>query len=213
VPSPDLSVWGIVVAAGSGSRFGTTKQYELIGGRSVLDRAVDATLHACGGVVAVVPASDVERLRRDDVLYVGGGSTRSASVRRGLDAVPAVADVIVVHDGVRPNAGPALFDAVVAAVRGGAEGAVCAIPLTDTIRRADGGTVDRSDLVAVQTPQAFRAEVLRRAYEGEGDATDDATLVEAVGGRVVVVAGAPDNIKITHAHDLAVAAALIGCPP
>jgi 2-C-methyl-D-erythritol 4-phosphate cytidylyltransferase len=138
---------------------------------------------------------------------VVGGDTRSASVRRGLAAVPAAAEVIVVHDAARPYAEPALFRAVVAAVRAGADGAVPGIPVVDTVKQVapDGtvlATLDRSRLVTVQTPQAFRADVLRAAHAAGGEATDDAALVEGAGGRVVVVPGSPDNRKITVATDL-----------
>jgi 2-C-methyl-D-erythritol 4-phosphate cytidylyltransferase len=126
--------------------------------------------------------------------------------------VPASAAVVVVHDAARPCASPALFDAVVAAVRAGADAAVPGLPIADTVKRVDGDriteTLARSELVAVQTPQAFAAAALRAAHEGGGDATDDAALVEAAGGRAVVVPGEPGNLKITRPDDLRVAGAL-----
>jgi 2-C-methyl-D-erythritol 4-phosphate cytidylyltransferase len=206
-------VWAIVVAAGTGRRFGGSKQYELIHGRTVLEWSLSAARSVSGGVVAVVPPADVDRPLAVAAV-VAGGATRSASVRAGLAAVPADADVIVVHDAARPLASPSLWQAVVEAVRDGADAAICVVPVTDTIKRVDGaevvGTVDREGLVAVQTPQAFRAGALRDAHVAEGNATDDASLVEAGGGRVVTVPGSPHNLKITHAHDLVVAAALAG---
>jgi len=114
-----------------------------------------------------------------------------------------------VHDGARPLAGGDLFRAVVAAVRAGADAAVPGVPLADTLRWRSGGVADRDGLVAVQTPQAFRAAALRAAHEGEPDATDDASLVEAAGGKVVVVDGSPLNLKITNPSDLIVAEALL----
>jgi len=118
-----------------------------------------------------------------------------------------------VHDAARPLASPRLFDAVVDAVRAGADGAVPALPVPDTLKRVEGSdvveTLDRSALVAVQTPQAFRADALRAAHAADGDATDDAALVEANGGTVVVVAGDPRNLKVTSPDDLAVGAALL----
>ena len=139
---------------------------------------------------------------------VAGGERRSDSVRRGLDAVPDDCDIVVVHDGARPLASADLFEAVIEAVLAGADAAIPGVAVTDTIKRVDDGcvvdTLDRDDLVAVQTPQAFRAEVLRRAHDGGPDATDDAALVEAVGGTVVVVEGDPANLKITTRHDLGV---------
>jgi len=203
------SVWAIVVAAGSGNRFGAAKQYQPLGGRRVLDWSLEAARAASDGVVVVVPAdrtADAEPLA-DAV--AAGGDTRSASVRAGLAAVPDDAEVVVVHDGARPLAGAVLFATVVAAVRDGADAAVPGVPLADTLRWRSGGVADRDGLVAVQTPQAFRAAALRAAHAGGGEATDDASLVEAAGGKVVVVDGSAENLKITNPHDLAVAEALL----
>jgi 2-C-methyl-D-erythritol 4-phosphate cytidylyltransferase len=116
---------------------------------------------------------------------------------------------VVVHDAARPLAPLALFDRVIEAVLDGADGAVPGVPVVDTIRQAGIGVIDREALVAVQTPQAFRAESLRRAHIGDPEATDDASLIEAAGGKVVVVAGDPVNRKITTALDLAVARAIL----
>ncbi len=200
-----MTVWAIVVAAGRGSRFGGPKQFEELEGRRVVDWALVASRSVADGVVLVVPAEHVEEEAPADAIVVGG-ATRSASVRAGLDVVPADAEVIVVHDAARPFAAPALFEAVVAAVREGADGAVPGVPLADTVKRVAGSqvvaTLDRDELVAVQTPQAFTARALRRAHAEAGEATDDAALVEAAGGRVVVVPGDPANTKITLRTDL-----------
>ena len=102
-----------------------------------------------------------------------------------------------------------MFVRVIQAVRDGADAAVPVIGLTDTIRRRDGGTADRHELVAVQTPQAFRAAALRAAHVSGADATDDATLVEAADGTVTMVAGDSRNLKITEPHDLALAEVLL----
>jgi 2-C-methyl-D-erythritol 4-phosphate cytidylyltransferase len=205
-----VSTWGIIVAAGSGSRYGSVKQYEVLRGRRVLDWARQVALRACEGVVMVVPADRLELREPGAHRVVAGGETRSASVRAGLDAVPDVADIVVVHDGARPLASLELFHKVIGAVRDGADAAVPALALTDTIRSLDGGTVDRSRLVAVQTPQAFRAEVLRKAHDQGNDASDDASLVEAIGGSVVVVDGEHRNLKITTPIDLRFAGFLLG---
>lgn len=191
----------IVVAGGSGTRFGGPKQYEQLGERRVLDWSV-AAARSAGDVVLVVPAADAEREGG-----VAGGASRSESVRAGLAAVPAEATIICVHDAARPFADAALFARVVEAVRHGADAAIPGMPVADTIKRVNtdrsvAATPPRAELVAVQTPQAFRAEVLRRAHADGGDATDDAALVEAGGGRVVVVDGHPDNRKITDPADL-----------
>jgi 2-C-methyl-D-erythritol 4-phosphate cytidylyltransferase len=201
-----VAVWAIVVAAGTGSRFGGAKQFEELDGRRVVDRAVAATLAVADGVVVVVPADRTQDGLLAGHRVVAGGATRSDSVRAGLAAVPDEADVVVVHDAARPHASAALFEAVVAAVRAGADGAVPGVALSDTVKRVHAGrvvdTLDRTGLVAVQTPQAFAAAALRRAHAAGGDATDDATLVERSGGVVVVVDGEPANIKITHRGDL-----------
>ena len=193
-----------MVAAGSGNRFGGQKQFEQLDGRRVVDWSLAACRSVAEGVVLVVPP-DHDTPEEVDIV-VNGGATRSESVRAGLGAVPAEADVVVIHDAARPFAAPALFEAVVAAVRNGADGAVPAVVVTDTIKQvADGrvvATLDRAQLVAVQTPQAFSAEVLRRAHASGAEATDDAALVEAVGGQVVVVPGDPANTKITLPADL-----------
>lgn len=209
-----MSVWAIVVAGGSGSRFGGLKQRALLAGRPVVDWATAPAADTCDGVVVVLPAGSPEIA---EGAAVAGGGTRSESVRRGLVAVPPDADVIVVHDAARPLASPRLFRAVVAAVRAGADGAVPALPVADTVKRVEGDlvveTVDRSALVAVQTPQAFRAEALRRAHASQAEATDDAALVEQAGGKVVVVPGETRNGKITDATDLAAMEALMAVEP
>ncbi|MFN2609191.1 MAG: 2-C-methyl-D-erythritol 4-phosphate cytidylyltransferase [Acidimicrobiales bacterium] len=209
-----MTVWAIVVAAGSGSRFGARKQYELLGDRRVLDWAVVAARTVAAGVVLVVPPDERARGEARVEAVVDGGATRSASVRAGLAAVPPDADVVVVHDAARPLATASLFRSVVAAVLDGADGAVPGVPLADTVKRVQDGavvaTLDRADLVAVQTPQAFRAAALRQAHAGGGDATDDAALVEASGGRVVVVVGEATNVKLTAPGDLAAAQGWLG---
>ncbi|MEP7203248.1 MAG: 2-C-methyl-D-erythritol 4-phosphate cytidylyltransferase [Ilumatobacteraceae bacterium] len=197
------NVWTIVVAGGSGSRVGCVKQYEQVGSRRVIDHAVDTARSASDGVVVVVPPADVVAEHG-----VAGGVTRSDSVRAGLAAVPFEATIVCVHDAVRPFASSQLFEAVIRAVSEGADAAIPGVSVTDTIKRIDGDsmvvdTPPRATLVAVQTPQAFRAAVLRAAHERGLDATDDASLVEICGGRVVVVPGEQTNRKITHPEDLA----------
>ena len=195
-------VWTVVVAAGGGTRFGAPKQYASLAGRRVIDWSLDAARTCSEGIVLVVASDQVKRPEPGADEVRPGGRTRSESVRAGLDAIPLGAAVVVVHDGARPAAGPQLFAAVVAAVRNGADAAVPGVELVDSVRRRDGGAIDRAELVAVQTPQAFRADALRAAHAQGDDATDDATLVERAGGRVVVVAGDPDNVKLTHPADL-----------
>lgn len=212
-----MPVWTIVVAAGVGSRFGRAKQYETLGDKRVLDWALDAARSVSEGVVLVVPPDTAGRRETGIDAVVPGGTTRSGSVRAGLAAVPGDANVIVVHDAARPLAPVHLFEDVIAAVRAGADCAVPGLAVANTVKRVEGSqvveTVDRADLVEVQTPQAFAATALRSAHAGEPDATDDAGLIEAGGGSVVVVAGDPSAFKLTHPHDLAVARALLAEHP
>jgi len=138
---------------------------------------------------------------------VAGGATRTESVRAGLLAVPDHAEVVVVHDAARPAASADLFRAVVDAIAEGADAAVPALAVSDTLKRVDGdlvlSTVARDGLVAVQTPQAFRAGVLREAHAKGESATDDAALVEALGATVRIVPGESSNLKLTTPGDLA----------
>ncbi len=206
-----MTAWAIVVAGGSGSRFGALKQFADLDGRPLAAWSLDAAHQVCDGVVLVVPTESPKGGWLADRV-VPGGATRSQSVRAGLAAVPADAEIIAVHDAARPLARLALWKAVLDAVVAGADGAIPASPVVDTVKEVgrDGRlvTLDRARLVAVQTPQAFRAELLRRAHRDGGDATDDAALVEAAGGRVVLVDGPPDNLKVTTPMDLILAAAL-----
>jgi len=199
----------IVVAAGQATRFGRPKQYELLGGRRVLDWSIAAARSVADGLVVVVPAGAEDAPEAAADATVGGGATRSASVRAGLAAVPPEATIVLVHDAARPLASPALFGRVVDAVCAGADAVVPAVAVADTLRRRDGGTVDRDELVAVQTPQGFRARALRDAHATREEATDDAALVERQGGSVVLVEGEPGNRKITDPSDLAAAEGMI----
>jgi 2-C-methyl-D-erythritol 4-phosphate cytidylyltransferase len=207
-----MGIWAIVVAAGGGARFGAAKQFARLGDATVLDRAVGVACNACDGVVVVLPA-DATFATRAGVQVAVGGATRSESVRAGLALVPDDADIVLVHDAARPLASRALYDLVVRAIVDGADGAVPALPVTDTVKRVRDGrvveTVPRDGLVGVQTPQAFRASALRAAHEVGRIDTDDAALVEANGGVVVVVEGERRNLKLTLADDLELAQALL----
>lgn len=200
-----------MVAAGAGHRFGGPKQFEALCGRRVLDWSLAAAAAVCDGVVMVLPPDRLEPGAQP------GGATRSGSVRSGLAAVPDAAEVVVVHDAARPLASPELFRRVVAAVRAGADAAIPVVPPADTIKRVVGDrvveTLDRACLVAVQTPQAFRADLLRKAHAGDSEATDDAALIEAIGGTVVTVEGDSRNFKITSPTDLLVAAVFLSGDP
>ena len=207
-----MRTWAIVVAAGGGARFGAAKQFAPLGSGTVIDRSVGVAQESCDGVVVVLPA-DSTWVPPVGVLRADGGATRSDSVRAGLASVPDDVEVVVVHDAARPLATRRLFDLVVQAVAGGAAGAVPALPVVDTLKRVDGDrvveTVSREGLVGVQTPQAFRADVLRAVHRRGGVDTDDAALVEAGGGVVVVVEGERRNVKLTLADDLELVRALL----
>ena len=200
-----MSTWAVVVAAGAGTRFGERKQYLPLAGARVLDWALREPLTWCDGVVLVVPSDVVGDEEPEVSAVVAGGDTRSQSVRNGLAAVPDDADVVVVHDAARPVPVPGVWERVLAAVADGADAAVPAVAVTDSLRHRDGHAVDREGLLSVQTPQAFRAAALRAAHATGADASDDASLVEAAGGRVVVVDGDPANLKITTPVDLSFA--------
>lgn len=227
------TTWSIVVAAGSGQRYGGAKQFDVVAGQRVVDRSVATALRQSEGVVVVVPddgnlaehdaavragLSEANPGTRGEVKVVAGGPTRSASVRCGIAAVPADVGIIVVHDAARPAASDDLFTRMIDAVSDGADGAIPVVDIADTIRRRPSSvrymmhedTLDRSGLCAVQTPQAFSAEALRRAHASAPEATDDATLVENAGGRVVQLPGERSNIKITEPSDLDVIAAHLG---
>ena len=211
-PAPADDVWAVVVAAGSGRRFGGAKQFEVLGGTRVLDLSVAACRSVCGGVVVVVSPEvldtpDAEVPGADVV--VAGGATRSESVRRGLAAVPESTDLVLVHDAARPLVPAAVCARVVDALRAGASAVVPVVPVVDTVRTVDGAVLDRDTLRAVQTPQGFRRAALVAAHATEADATDDAGLMELLGEQVEMVDGDPANLKITSPADLAVAATLL----
>jgi len=201
----------IVVAAGSGRRFGGPKQFAQLGAETVLGRSIRLARHTSDYVVVVLPVDRLEVGLPGADAVVAGGATRSDSVRAGLAVVPRSVGIVVVHDAARPLASESLFARVVTAVRSGADGAVPGLPVRDTLKSVQEGwvraTLDRQSLVAVQTPQAFRIEMLRAAHEGAPDATDDAGLVEAAGGRVALVAGEEWNVKLTTPADLRLARA------
>jgi 2-C-methyl-D-erythritol 4-phosphate cytidylyltransferase len=213
-----LIVAAIVVAAGSGLRLGADvpKAFVEVGGRTLLEHAV-ASLCAHPRVASTVVAAPAEQLDRaaallPDATVVAGGVTRQLSVARALAAVPAEADLVLVHDAARAFVPAEVIDRVLAALDAGADAAVPTLPISDTIRTVDavgelGGLIDRSGLLAMQTPQGFRREVLSRAHAGAvGDnATDDAALVEAIGGHVIAVPGDHRAFKVTVPLDLALA--------
>lgn len=231
----------MVPAAGRGERLGpgAPKALRDLGGAPLLVHAVRALARsrAVGLVVVAAPPQGVAEvlglldshgLDGKDIRVVAGGATRQESVRLGLAAIPASTEIVLVHDAARPLVPVEVVDAVVAAVRAGAEAVVPAVPLADTVKRvrpvAAGepepvlDTPDRGTLRAVQTPQGFRRETLAEVHakalaeEAEGGSpvvTDDAGLVEHYGGQVVVVPGHEEAFKVTRPLDLVLAEAVL----
>lgn len=196
----------IVVAAGSGVRFGRPKHDLLLAGTPLWKHSV-ATLRSAG-IDEVVVVGDVEG-------GTPGGPRRRDSVAIGIAAVDPSTDWLLVHDAARPLVTRALVSRVIAEARkGDADGVVPALAVTDTLKSVSGsivlGTVDRGALAAVQTPQGFRREALAAAHalDPESDVTDDAGLIERLGGTVVTVPGETTNMKITFEGDLEIASLL-----
>lgn len=192
-------IWAVVVAAGSGSRYGGPKHSLLLDGAPLWSIARDRLL--AGGVDTVVVVGDVEG-------GVPGGERRQDSVSNGLEVVPDSARWILVHDAARPAASADLVGQVISRLRqGDVDAVVPAMPTRDTMKEVDGdlviATVDRVSLVAVQTPQGFGADALRRAHRVVTvDVTDDAQMIELSGGVVAIIPGESENFKVTFRSDL-----------
>jgi len=219
-PSDEVGgTWAILVAAGAGVRLGDErpKAFAALGGRPLLAESLERLDRSSwvDAIVVVAPPGWEEPviLLAEEVVagkvteVVPGGGTRAESVRAGLEEVPAEALVVVVHDAARPLLDEAVLERVLAPLAEGWDGVVPALPVSDTVKRVAGHrvveTVERSDLVVVQTPQAFRADALRAAFAGDlAAATDCASLVERNGGRVRVVEGDSRLLKVTTRQDL-----------
>ncbi len=208
----------LVVAAGRGERLGSAGPKTLIelAGRPMLHWSLEA-LRAVAAVREIVVALPAGAATPEGCIGVAGGEHRSASVAAALAAASPSEDVVLVHDGARPLVTAALIEAVLAALDG-VDCAIAATAVSDTIKQADRdgivlSTLDRSQLWSVQTPQVFRREALERALRLPAQivaaATDEAWLIEHGGGRVRVVAAPAENLKVTTARDLALAAQLL----
>jgi len=228
VPSP-RDVGAVIVAAGRGVRLGGSqpKQYLAIAGVPMLLRAIRpfSSHPDVRQVVVVLPPDDAAGPPSWLAPHVGaglclvaGGAERSDSVASGLAALDPACGIVLVHDAARPFVTRDVLDAVIAAARAG-EGAVPALPVADTLKRSDDGghvalTVPRDGLWRAQTPQGFPRELIARAHaHAKADGvvgTDDAFLVERLGGAVRLVAGDPRNMKVTTADDLALAEVIAG---
>jgi 2-C-methyl-D-erythritol 4-phosphate cytidylyltransferase len=237
-------VTAVIAAAGSGERLGAggPKAFVPLAGRPLVEWSIAAMRDAPSvrSIVVASPPAHVHELGGPDLGVIDGGATRAQSVANALAAVGT--ELVAIHDAARPLVTAELVEGVVAALAADpeADGAIAAIPVTDTIKRAapsgtegrllpfphDGeekaaiwieGTVDRGQLWAAQTPQVFRVEALRRALEADPgqleSATDEAMMVEAAGGRVLIHPAPPENLKVTTPLDLRLAELLLGADP
>jgi 2-C-methyl-D-erythritol 4-phosphate cytidylyltransferase len=218
----------VVPAAGSGQRLaaGVPKAFFHLDGRTLVERAVSCLLESgvIDRVVVAVPADrtgQAKLILGSEATIVAGGANRGESVSRALAAVADAQQptFVLVHDAARPLTPPGLVVRVVEALRAGYSAVVPALPLSDTVKAVDAngvvlGTPERAGLRAVQTPQGFATELLLRAYQRAGeitgvDFTDDASMVEHIGGQVQVVDGDPLAFKITTQWDILLAKALV----
>jgi 2-C-methyl-D-erythritol 4-phosphate cytidylyltransferase len=217
------TVVAVVPAAGSGERLaaGVPKAFYQLEGQTLVERAVRGLLDSgvVNTVVVAVPpgrTDEAKLILGEAATVVAGGADRSESVRLALAALSGNPDFVLVHDAARALTPPGLIVRVVEALRAGHDAVVPGVPLSDTIKAVDAngvvlGTPERAGLRAVQTPQGFATDLLLRAYQraGAADFTDDASLVEHLGGQVQVVEGDPLAFKITTQLDLLLAQAMV----
>jgi len=203
-----MLVWCVIVAAGSGTRFGGPKQFEQVAGLSVLQHSINAFAGLVDGLVLVMNPEHNAQINDVDQI-VSGGLTRSDSVSNGLAAVPDNVDFVLVHDAARPLASSVLISRVISSLKNGSDAVVPVVPVSDSLRTVDGDYVDRAGFVAVQTPQGFKRKVLVDSYSSGRVATDDATLVADLGFVVDHVEGESINIKVTYPEDIKVCEALL----
>jgi len=223
----NFNVWGIVVAAGQGRRFsGELKQFAAFASQPLVVSSLEALnkVKEIKGLVLVVPPPQVKYAQTLLTNYsltkvkkvVPGGSLRQESVFNGLLALPEGVDLVIVHDGVRPNITAAMVEKMLAAFVSEADGLIMAIPAFDSLKLVKENkivkTIPRGDIWLAQTPQIFKVKTLKKAFKQAQErglvATDEAQLVEAVGGLLFVFPGSPLNIKVTTKEDLAVASRL-----
>lgn len=224
-----MKVAALVAASGQGRRMGgdTKKQYLALAGVPIIARVLEVFVkhRAVNQIVVIVPEEEIELARekiepfypQEKISFVEGGKRRQDSIHLGLQAVSRDAEMVCVHDGVRPFISVKLFEAVLkAAVKCGA--AVPVIPVTDTLKEVSadgtiGRTIFRDTVYRAQTPQIFRHKLIVEAYRKAHllgiEATDDSYLLEMMGETVCTVPGERSNIKITHPLDLLLAEAFL----
>lgn len=218
-----MAVTAIIVAAGSGSRFGSDipKQFLELNGKPVIVHTLERFQAApsVDSIVLVLAADHVADFDKNVVAkldaVIVGGSSRSESVLNGLNAASEETDIVAVHDGARPLVSVDEIERTIAKAK--ATGAACLVaPVTDTIKSISGdeiaATLDRDKMRRALTPQAFAVDVLRRAFEladANDNATDECYLVEKLGHPIAIVEGSSRNIKITNAEDLILAKVLL----
>lgn len=212
----------IIVAAGSGKRFGSKKQFYPLCGKPVVMRSIEAFRKLSREMIVVLPGSDIKNFRRKwlaglpDIKVVSGGARRSDSVLNGLKELSAKCDYVCVHDGARPLIDRKTIKRCFAAAKRYGS-AVCSVRATDTVKIADKrqfvkATPDRPRVWMVQTPQVFRKKTILAAYgklRNTAGVTDDSSLVEKLGIRPKLVQGEYSNIKITKKEDLLFAEQII----
>ena len=221
-----MAASAIIVAGGSGLRFGWKKQFISLGGIPVLGRTVRCfdSHPLITHIIVVVPLTDIEQVK--EILHgmktpldiTAGGTTRQESVYNGLQ-VETSTEIILIHDGVRPLVSEALISRVIAGIED-FDACIPGIAVSDTIKESDRGfvsrTVPRDTLYQAQTPQAFKRSGILQAHKsarttGTGQVTDDSSLIENAGGKVRLVSGDPFNIKITLKEDISIAEAILQC--
>ena len=221
-----MSFSALIVAGGSGARFGLKKQFLDLNGVPVLKRSVSCfdAYKAIDRLVVVVPEEDIPQTRRmlsdmgKGLVITKGGRTRQESVVNGLHCAHG-SRAVLIHDGVRPLVSSSLIDRVIAGLKG-VDGCIPVLEVTDTLKMARNGmvveTIPREGLYQVQTPQAFVTKTLLEAHEKalkEGSLlfTDDSALLESAGKLVRIVEGDPLNVKITFKEDIIIAEAILRC--
>ena len=209
-----MNVGAVVPAAGQGARFGEKKQFKLLGRRPLLFHTLTSFLKCddIAEIVVVIPEEDLEMISRElasftsakPVKTVAGGPQRQVSVLNGCLALSDNVEIIAVHDAVRPFVTPELISATIAGCDD-ADGCIAAIPSKDTVKQVSENniqsTIDRNSIWLAQTPQAFHKDILINALQQDMVGTDEASMVEATGGTVVVTEGFASNFKITTSED------------